>query len=501
MMVKVRRMGARQLATHRSILIVDVERYGDPARTSAHQLALRQAMYRALRQSFTKARIRWASCTAEDRGDGVLVLVPPDVAKNLLASKVPVLLAEELERYNTGTPVETRVRLRMALHAGEVYRDAHGVVGAAIIRAFRLIEAPSLKSALRTSPGVVALIVSEWFYDEVIRHDVSAEPARFFRTRVAVKETVTTAWIRILGAAARDHAELPEPSPRYQTGSDRMPSRGLTRQPGIGDDRPVVIPQRRDGKRARLSSDPEEGSDSQQSRIVPENKIYLYRVCDRIPAARHPRIGIITGTIRRVRCAEIWVNPENTDMKMARTEEYSISAIVRYEGARRDSAGHVVDDIIADELARKVTGRCPVAAGTVITTSSGELARSHNVRYLIHVASVQGEPGTGYRQVRDVARCVTNVLAEADSLFTREQTRQPVSSILFPLLGTGQGGGNIINTAQSMLGSAADYLVSVSDTRITIAYFLAHTYSELGAYRETLKENPRFEEGPIVLKN
>lgn len=181
-------MGTHQLAAHRSILLVDVERYGDPARTSAHQLAVREAMYRALRQSFTKARISWASCTAEDRGDGILMLVPPDAAKSLLASKVPVRLAEALERHNAAAPVETRIRLRMALHAGEVHRDAHGVVGAAIIRAFRLIEAPALKSALRSSPAVVALIVSDWFYDEVVRHDMSAEPEGFRRIRFAVKE-------------------------------------------------------------------------------------------------------------------------------------------------------------------------------------------------------------------------------------------------------------------------------------------------------------------------
>lgn len=61
-------------AVHRAILIVDVENFGDPARTNAHQVTVRDRMYQALRQSFARARISWADCDAEDRGDGVLVL-------------------------------------------------------------------------------------------------------------------------------------------------------------------------------------------------------------------------------------------------------------------------------------------------------------------------------------------------------------------------------------------------------------------------------------------
>jgi hypothetical protein len=87
----------------------------------------------------------------------------------------------------------------MALHAGEVHQDAHGYAGASINLAFRLIEAPVAKMALRDSSGVLALIVSAWFYDEVVRHHPAAEPEAFCPAHVAVKETETTAWFRVLG--------------------------------------------------------------------------------------------------------------------------------------------------------------------------------------------------------------------------------------------------------------------------------------------------------------
>ncbi|GAA1782363.1 hypothetical protein [Actinomadura chokoriensis] len=41
-----------------------------------------------------------------------------------------------------------------AIRAGEVLHDGHGVAGCSVTTAFRLLEAPPLKDALRDSPGV-----------------------------------------------------------------------------------------------------------------------------------------------------------------------------------------------------------------------------------------------------------------------------------------------------------------------------------------------------------
>ena len=94
------------------------------------------------------------------------------------------------------------MRLRVALHAGEVYRDAHGVAGAAVNHAFRLAEAPAVRSALAASPGVLALIVSDWFFIEVVRHDPAALPGSYRQVEVLVKETAATGWIRVPDPAA-----------------------------------------------------------------------------------------------------------------------------------------------------------------------------------------------------------------------------------------------------------------------------------------------------------
>lgn len=46
-------MGALPYAVHRSIVVVDVEKFGDQSRTNAHQVAVRDGLFRSLRWSFT----------------------------------------------------------------------------------------------------------------------------------------------------------------------------------------------------------------------------------------------------------------------------------------------------------------------------------------------------------------------------------------------------------------------------------------------------------------
>jgi tetratricopeptide (TPR) repeat protein len=89
------------------------------------------------------------------------------------------------------------MRLRLALHAGEIHHDDYGLVGTAINLAFRMLDAKPLKKALAESTGVLGVIASQWFFDEVIRHDPTNHPGEYHRIRVIAKETETDAWIRL----------------------------------------------------------------------------------------------------------------------------------------------------------------------------------------------------------------------------------------------------------------------------------------------------------------
>jgi hypothetical protein len=106
-------------AVHRTIVVVDVAGFGD-RRTNPHQLAVREGLWRALARAFDDAGIRWAGCRHEDRGDGVLVLARAEVPKGRFVESLPGTLVAALEEHNGGRCAEERIRLRMAVHAGEV---------------------------------------------------------------------------------------------------------------------------------------------------------------------------------------------------------------------------------------------------------------------------------------------------------------------------------------------------------------------------------------------
>jgi hypothetical protein len=183
------------LAVHRAIVVVDVEKFGDVARTNDHQLAVREGLYEAVERAFTDAGIDWQECTREDRGDGILILVSSDTPKSRLVDQLPTRLVAALRRHNAKSSVPSQIRLRVALDAGEVHYDSHGITGEALNRACRLLDAGPLKDALSASPGVLALITSDWFYREIVRHEPAAAPASYQAVQVTVKETDVRAWM------------------------------------------------------------------------------------------------------------------------------------------------------------------------------------------------------------------------------------------------------------------------------------------------------------------
>jgi transcriptional regulator with XRE-family HTH domain/tetratricopeptide (TPR) repeat protein len=194
------------LGRHRTILLADIESYADPRRASSDQIEVRATLHRALRSAFLAAGIPWDTCYVEDRGDGLLVVAPPGVAKVAFVDSLPRALVEALTEHNDRHPPAQQVRLRVAVHAGTVQSDAYGITSAAANVAFRLVDAPQLKVALGDSPGALGLIVSDWFFEEVVRLSPAVDSAAYRMITMAVKETQLRAWICLPGHVVPSHA-------------------------------------------------------------------------------------------------------------------------------------------------------------------------------------------------------------------------------------------------------------------------------------------------------
>src|SRR5262245_48768096 len=113
------------MAAHVTIVVVDVEGFTNPARTQMHRVAVREGLYEVLRTAFSVSDLDMSSCHVEDRGDGLMILVPAMYSKRSLVSHWPDRVAAGLRQHNAAHVAEARIKLRMALHAGEVQWSAH----------------------------------------------------------------------------------------------------------------------------------------------------------------------------------------------------------------------------------------------------------------------------------------------------------------------------------------------------------------------------------------
>lgn len=205
------------------------------------------------------------------------------------------------------------------------------------------------------------------------------------------------------------------------------------------------------------------------------------------------RIGYVTGRIIHVKGVDVWVNGENTTMEMARPSDFSVSAVIRAYSRQKDAAG-TLSDIVYDELRAAVQPLASVVPGSVFVTSSGQLKYSNGVSHIIHVAAVQGEPGEGFRQIENIGLCVTNALVAMEELVRTGKiaTGEDHPSIVFPLLGTGAGRGEVVPTVRRLVDAAVAYVDSTEDSAIRDIFFLAYATRDRDALVGYFEADPRF---------
>ena len=217
----------------------------------------------------------------------------------------------------------------------------------------------------------------------------------------------------------------------------------------------------------------------------PPKDILTTRWCDyQIEGVAGKTVGIVTGDLKKVKGIDVWVSSENTDMEMARHFDRSISSVIRYYGAKRDKAGVVVQDLISDDLAEVVqTSRVP--PGLVVSTTAGELERRNGVKRIFHAAAVQGQIGRGYTPIAEIADCVQNALELADE---DEFEDLGLTSMLFPIMGTGTGRADIRTTAHKLIHAAVGHLKRHPPCRIDRVYFIALNEEQFGACQYVLDQ-------------
>lgn len=182
-----------------TIVYTDVVGFAAVSRRDFDRLVVRRAS-----TDMTKAALApfWNACSVGDRGDGLLIVVPPDIPTLTVLEPLLTVLPGELTKHNNSHGEPVRVQLRVAVDVGPIVADTMGVSGEAIIHAARMLEAPEFKQAMTDAGTSLGMIVSGFVYDIAIKHGTNPlDPAGFAEVQVKVKESEMPAWMYFVNPA------------------------------------------------------------------------------------------------------------------------------------------------------------------------------------------------------------------------------------------------------------------------------------------------------------
>ena len=180
-----------------AMLAVDIAEFTRRDRDVEIQRHLRTSLYAILREALDGCGMPWnGQCQSEDRGDGLALIFPPDLAAQPIIDLLPERLTGLIRRYNNYSCEPARMQLRVAAHLGPVYCDEHGFSGDDVTDLCRMLDAQPLRRALSGSGAELALIVSDYVYDKLVLQRRSLTDRRSFgRVRTRVKGIPVHGWM------------------------------------------------------------------------------------------------------------------------------------------------------------------------------------------------------------------------------------------------------------------------------------------------------------------
>jgi len=179
---------------------VDIAGFTDPGRDDDIRRFLHKALYGMLMTALDQAGISWDDCSHEDRGDGVLLIMPPSITVRSIIDPFLRHLRAQIRLHNHACQPAAKIQLRVAAHIGPVDHDGEGFVGTDVNHMARLLDARPLKRALAATGADLAFIASEYLYSNVVcRYPTLVSPDDFQPVRFQVKYTRAKAWIYLPG--------------------------------------------------------------------------------------------------------------------------------------------------------------------------------------------------------------------------------------------------------------------------------------------------------------
>ncbi|SRR6266496_173395 len=182
----------------RTLVAVDIDGFGRQARTNLIRVKLRRRLDGWCGGVLTRAQASKEQWVAQDTGDGFIFSIDAHVPRDVLLGKFLAGLPQRLTRHNRDRPEAERIRLRLAMHAGDVLRDPDPIHGEATVLVCRLLDAEELRACLKATEQPLAAIVSQTIYDNIIKQAYPPiDPLEWERVITATKEGARQAWVHV----------------------------------------------------------------------------------------------------------------------------------------------------------------------------------------------------------------------------------------------------------------------------------------------------------------
>lgn len=190
-----------------TIVHTDIVGFSKDSRNADNRLMIKHSQ---LTMTMKAIDTIYDSASLEDRGDGVLMVVRPEVPTWKVLECLLTGLPAELRTHNKTFAEALRIQLRIAIDVGPVVSDEIGISGDAIIRTARLLDAPDFKTAMKEQNATLGIIVSPFVYDAAVPH--TGGTADYVQVLATVKEARIPAWMNIIVLTGLPSRTSPAPA-------------------------------------------------------------------------------------------------------------------------------------------------------------------------------------------------------------------------------------------------------------------------------------------------
>jgi hypothetical protein len=197
---------AFQHPIHRTLAAVDMENYGRLNWRDPTRLRLWCDLGHRCDGVLAQASVDPEKYHRRSTGDGYLYSIDANVPRDVVLDRLVNGLWRQLNTLNCHKQVEDQVRVRVALHVGEVLADPVPLVGYATMLTCRLLDSEVLRACLRATSQPLVAIASQVLYDSIIWQRYNGiDPDEWHPVIVPTKEGPIPAWVHVPHDPTRPH--------------------------------------------------------------------------------------------------------------------------------------------------------------------------------------------------------------------------------------------------------------------------------------------------------